>query len=355
MSQTPTTPIEVHLLGKPGAGKSAVLRALTGRGEVGPGLRPTTRALQVVDLPEGTPVVRLVDRPGLLPADDPVLPPGAAVLAVARLDDPVQVSLAEALRRLRGADRGARVLVVLTGAGRIADAAARGRAGAAIREQLARAAGGPLPWVEVGLDPARPVSGVAALVEALAELLPQAAVRALQGEDAAAEARAFAERRALVLRHAAGAGAVDLLPVVGALGVPAAQAAMLAALARGLGLDWTPRRAAAFASALGGGALVRMGTGFALRQGAKLLPGVGPTLGALAAGAASGALTWALGRAAHAWLWSQARGRTLEPEALRALFAAALAEGVARAGNAGMRAEDGRARDGRAEDGRAAG
>lgn len=314
-------PAELHLIGKAAAGKSALLRLLTGRGVVGDGLRPTTRERLTVDLPEGggAPLLRLVDHPPLGEAP-PGLPPGAAVVAVARLDDPVQAPLADALR---GRDRGLKVLVALTGGARVPDPGARARAGAAIRDSLARAAGGPLPWVEIDLgggpEAAEP------LIAALAELLPSAA-RAFTAAERAAEAAAFEALRPLVWQHVAAAGASDLIPLVGALGVPAAQAALLVRLARAMGQDWTPARAGMFASALGAGVAVRFGLGHALRQGAKLIPVVGQTLGAAAAGAASGAATYALARAAHAWLWGEAHGRAPDAAGLRALYAQALRE-----------------------------
>jgi uncharacterized protein (DUF697 family) len=338
---------ELHLLGKPGAGKSLVFRALTGRGVVGTGLRATTRQAEVVDLPAENPVLRLVDQPGLIPgAPLPDLPARAAILAVARLDDPVQAPLAEALRSLRRARAGRRILIALTGAERVRDPAARARVGAAIRADLSRAAGGPLPWVELGLGAGDELDGTDALVAALAEILPDSASTAFgttfsfeaafsAGGVSPDEARAFDALRPMVMRHVAAAGAADLVPVLGAVGVPAAQASMLAALARARGLDWTPARAAMFASALGGGALLRMGAGFALRQGAKLVPVVGQTLGAAAAGAASGAATWALGRAAHAWLWGQAQGQAPDASDLRALYAGALREGMRQAREGG--------------------
>jgi uncharacterized protein (DUF697 family) len=319
---------ELVLIGKPAAGKSAVFRALTGLGEVGDGLAPATRAPVFTDLPPEAPVLRVTDTPGLAPgAPQPEGRPGMAWLAVARLDDPVQAPLAEALRGLRAADRGARVLVALTGAERVPDPAERARAGAAIRAALERAAGGPLPWVELGLAPDGALAGVEGLTSALEAVLPQAATALARTEDRATEARDFDRHRDLVRRHALGAGAADLLPVVGLVGVPAAQGAMLAALARAMGLGWTPARAAAFAGALGAGLLVRQGAGLAARQGLKAVPVLGQTLGAAAAGAISGAATWALGRAGHAWLWGQARGAPPDPAALRALYAQALRDG----------------------------
>lgn len=316
---------ELHLLGKAGAGKTALFRALTGRGELGTGLRAKTRISDTADLPEGAPVLRLVDHPGLVMGGPvPDLPAHGAVLAVARLDDPVQAPLADALRLLRRAQKGRRVLVVLTGARLVPDAAARSRVGAAIRADLARAAGGPLPWVEAGLDAQGRLPDPEALLSALSDLMPGAAAAALTHASADDEARAFLALRPLVLRHMTMAGAADLVPIVGAVGVTAAQASLLAALARARGVEWTSGRAGLFASALGGGALVRMGASMALRQGAKLVPVLGQTVGAAAAGAASAAATWALGRAAHAWLWGVAQGEAPTSETLRALYARAL-------------------------------
>ena len=319
---------ELHLLGKAGAGKTTLFRALTGQGQIGSGFRPQTRQAETFDLPPEAPVLRLVDHPAL---DAAAFPGGAAVLAVARLDDPVQAPLAAALGGLRRSRRGLRVALALTGAERVPDPAARARVAAAIRADLSRAAGGPLPMVELGLEPDGQLLGLSDLIEILSALLPGAAGQAFATAERDAEALAFATHQPLILRHAAGAGAADLLPVLGAIGVPAAQGAMLTALARAMGVSWTRQRAAMFASALGAGALARMGAGFALRQGAKLVPVVGQTLGAAAAGAASGALTWALGRAAHAWLWSEARGQRMDEAALRSLFARALHEGARRA------------------------
>jgi uncharacterized protein (DUF697 family) len=320
---------ELVLVGKPGAGKSLIFRALSGLGEVGDGLRPATLHPVSTDLPPEAPVLRLTDRPGLVPDSPPPVPaPGMAWLAVARLDDPVQAPLAQALAGLRRADRGARILVALTGAERLADPAERARAGAAIRAALERAAGGPLPGVELGLDEAGGLAGLGALQEALAALLPQAATGLARHDARASEARDFERHRDLIRRHALGAGAADLLPAVGLVGVPAAQAAMLAALARAMGLGWSPGRAAAFAAALGAGALARQGAALAARQGLKAVPVLGQTLGAAAAGAISAGATWALGRAAHAWLWGQARGQAPDAAELRALYARALREGM---------------------------
>ena len=70
--------------------------------------------------------------------------------------------------------------------------------------------------------------------------------------------------------------------------------------------------------------MLRYAASFALRQGAKLVPFVGQTLGAAAAATVSFAATYALGRAASAWLYRTARGETVDAAELRKLYADAL-------------------------------
>ncbi len=150
--------------------------------------------------------------------------------------------------------------------------------------------------------------------------MPKAAA-ALRRAD---EARVFKDMRALVLRYAAMAGASDAVPLTGVATVPAAQGAMLQALARRHQVTLTPARLGLLASALGTGALVRMAAGFALRQGVKLIPVAGQTLGAAAAAGTSFATTYALGRASSAWLYGVARGKEADSASLRRLYDQAL-------------------------------
>lgn len=316
---------EIVLIGKAGAGKSTLFAAFGGAAaRVGDGLRAQAAGPASIELPPGAGVLRLTDTAGLRTGDPPPEDaPGRVWLAVARLDDPVQGSLARALSGLRRARRGARIVLALTGADALPDAGARRRAAAWLRTGLERAAGGPLPTVELGRAPDGGVAGLEALIAALAQVLPAAVALFADGE-----AAAFARHRALILRHATGAGVADLVPLLGAVAVPAAQGSMLAALARAMGAPWTAERAAAFLAALGTAAVLRQGAGLAIRQGARLIPLIGPTLGAAAAAGASAAATYALGRAAHAWLWSQAQGAPIDRTALRALYAQALAEGA---------------------------
>lgn len=309
------------LLGKTGAGKTSVIRALTGEGDLGNGWAPGTRDAALFDFPVQDTAVRFLDTRGLGEAGHDPTPDLAAaralaqaVLVVMRLDDPVQQPVAEALRGVR-----LPMLLVHTGADLISDPQVRDAARLRAEQMIERAVGKVLPSVTLGLPAEGLVSGVESLLDVLDGFMPKAAA-ALRRAD---EARAFLALRPLVLRFATAAGAADIAPLVGVVAVPATQGAMLQALARHHQVTLTPVRLGLLASALGAGALVRLGASHALRQGIKLVPVAGQTLGAAAAAGASFATTYALGRAASAWLYGTARGAPPDRATLRALYDAA--------------------------------
>jgi len=91
----PAVPV-IWLLGKTGAGKTSLVRALTGEGEIGSGFAPGTRGPATYDFPATSPAVRFLDTRGLGEMGHDAGPDIAAaqdraqaVLAVMRLDDPV--------------------------------------------------------------------------------------------------------------------------------------------------------------------------------------------------------------------------------------------------------------------------
>jgi uncharacterized protein (DUF697 family) len=328
----PDVPVPtLWLLGKTGAGKSSLVRALTGEGEVGSGFAPCTRTANAFDFPAKRPVLRFLDTRGLGevgydPSEDLAEAERGshALLVLARLDDPVQGPVAKALRDVRARRPKTPVLLVHTGADVPAGPGAMERARARTQTVMDEAAGGPLQAVTVGLPDDAPAQGLDALRDAIAEMLPEVALLMLREDARDAESRRFLELRPLVIWYASAAGASDSAPLVGAVSVPALQGAMLHALARRHGMRWTPARAGLFASALGSGILLRFAVAFALRQGAKLIPVVGQTLGAAAAATVSFAATYALGRAASAWLYRTRRGEAVPAADLRALYAAAM-------------------------------
>jgi len=319
-AQTPssaTVPV-LWLLGKSGAGKTSIVRALTGAGAVGNGYAPGTKDAAVYDFPATEPAVRFLDTRGLGEAwhdaaDDIAAAQSMAnaALVLIRYDDIEQDMVVQTVRKLK-----LPVLLVFTGADLVAEDGAQERVRAHIRSLIGR----DLPFVSLALPREGVVTGVEALLDALDSFMPRAAA-VLRRAD---EARSFREMRSVVLRYAAMAGASDVAPIVGAAAVPAAQGAMLQALAKRHKVELTPARISLLASALGTGALVRLAASHILRQGAKLVPVAGQTLGAAAAAGASFATTYALGRAASAWLYGTAHGAAPDSATLRALYDQAL-------------------------------
>lgn len=331
LDEVPQPPVPtLWLLGKTGAGKSSLIRALTGEAEVGSGFAPCTRHAQAFDFPADHPVLRFLDTRGLgergYDPDEDLREAergSHAVVILARLDDPVQGAVAQVLARLRRARSRLPVVVVHTGADLVADSGAQSRARAATQSAMEKAAGGILPAVTMALPDTGPAQGIDALRGVLVDLLPELSLLLHRERDQTRETAAFAAARPMVLWYAGAAGASDLAPVVGAVSVPTLQGAMLRALARRYGLEWTRSRMAGFAAALGSGLLLQQAGAHLLRQGIKLVPFVGQTLGAAVAGGVSFAATYALGRAAAFWLFRTSRGEPVDPADLRRTFDAA--------------------------------
>jgi uncharacterized protein (DUF697 family) len=330
---TPT----LWLLGKTGAGKSSLVRALTGEADIGEGFAPCTRTAMAYDYPAERPVLRFLDTRGIGeagydPKDDLAEAERGshALVVVARLDDPVQGAVADILRELRRRRSDLPILIAHTGAdlagdGHAEDDPVRARARAATQARFEEAVGSELPAVTLALPPDGAAEGLDEFRAALAGLLPQAALLIMREGARDAESARFAEIKPLVMWYAGAAAASDVAPVIGAVGVPAIQGAMLHAMAGRYGVAWNAQRAGAFAGALGSGALLRFAGSHAARQAAKLVPVVGQTLGAASAAAISFATTFALGRAAAYWLDRESRGESASAADLRRLYEEAFA------------------------------
>jgi hypothetical protein len=167
------------LLGKTGAGKSSIVRALTGEGEVGSGFTPCTRTALAFDFPAETPVLRFLDTRGLGevgydPAEDLAEAERGShmVLVVARLDDPVQGPVARACATCARAGRGCRCWWFIPAPIVPDDTGMLARARSRTQSVMEKAAGGPLPAVTLGLPETAPPQGLDELRDAIAGMLP---------------------------------------------------------------------------------------------------------------------------------------------------------------------------------------
>ena len=178
---------------------------------------------------------------------------------------------------------------------------------------------------EDGLEP--PHYGLDALWEAIGEV-STTGLHALLCGDAGVRGTFARAAHPHIVGYAMTAAGVGALPVVDLVAVPAVQAKLLHSLAAIYGQGWGRRQVSEFLGLLG----VGVGVGYVgrlLGRGlVKLVPALGQTLGALWGATASGATTYALGKAACYYFGTRRLGQTIDAATLRQVYTQALASGA---------------------------
>ncbi|MBK1731079.1 YcjF family protein [Thiococcus pfennigii] len=351
----------IWLLGKTQAGKTSIIRALTGSSaaEIGNGFQPCTRRARFYDFPAEMPVVRFLDTRGLGevaydPQDDIRFSESQAhlLVAVMKVADQRQDDVLEVLRAVRRRHPEWPLLVVQTGLHELyppagdhllpypfereplpeAVPADLRRALAAQRAALADLPGqAPFDWVAVDLtlpeDGLAPVDyGLDALWRAIERVSALGLQASLQGD---AEVRDLYARTAHphIVGYTLTAAGVGAVPLVDLVGVTAIQAKLLHSLAALYGQRWDRRTTGEFLGLLGAGVTTGLLARWLGRGLVKLIPVWGQTVGAVWGASASGATTYALGKAAVYFLTRRRSGLQVDAAALRAVYAEALARG----------------------------
>jgi uncharacterized protein (DUF697 family) len=351
------------LIGKTQAGKTSIIRALTGSAtaEIGNGFQPCTRTARFYDFPNETPVVRFLDTRGLGevaydPADDIHYCESQAhlLLGVMKVADIRQDAVFDVLRAVRQRHPEWPVLIAQSGLHELYPSngdhplpypydqdswplhvtADLGRALRAQRDRLGSLPGAtPVRWVPIDLtlpeDGYKPVHyGLEALWTAIESVSTLGLQDRLQGDTGVRDVYARAAHPHIV-GYALAAAGIGALPVVDWVGVPAVQAKLLHSLAALYEQGWDGRRASEFLGLLGAG----IGAGYLARMMGrglvKFVPVWGQTLGAVWGATTSGATTYALGKAAGYYFASRRQGLPLDAAALRRIYAEALATGAA--------------------------
>ena len=365
-----TTAPVVWLLGKTGAGKTAIIAALTGdpRAQVGEGFEPCTRTADFYDVPAEAPLLRFLDTRGVgEPNYDPAKDiawceeQSHLVIVAMQMADPVQDTVLSALQQVRRRHPDWPIVVAQTGLHRLYPRgmshpqpySLTGDARDETNRELPHALRQALAYQRRLFDDLPPPAprfvpvdftvpedgfvpheyGLEMFWRVLQEAGPAALV-ALHVARADAQSDAIrAKARPLIYSYgaaAAGAGAVPV-PIVGVSGLAGMLAITLRALAGRYGVAWTPATFAQFSGAVGGGALAWWALRYGLREALKLVPVVGTiAAGALNAAAAFG-LTVGIGEAACVWLGYRRRGLIAPSEEVRRAFADGLAAGLAQA------------------------
>jgi uncharacterized protein (DUF697 family) len=348
----------VWLIGKAQAGKTSIIRALTGSAAagIGNGFQPCTRTARFYDFPVEAPVVRFLDTRGLGevaydPAEDIHYCESQAHLAlgVMKAADIQQDAVFEVLRQVRKRHPEWPVLIVQTGLHELYPPGADHilpypydqqpwssripydlrRALQAQRDCLGNLPGStPVHWAAIDLtlpeDGWEPVNyGLEALWTAIGEVSALGLQARLRGDPEVRNAYARAAYPQIV-GYALTAAGVGALPIVDLVGVPAIQAKLLHGLATLYGQGWDRRTVSEFIGLLGvgvGASYVARSLG---REVIKLIPGWGQTVGAMWGATASGATTYALGQAASAYFVRRQRGDPVDAEVIRRVYAEAL-------------------------------
>jgi uncharacterized protein (DUF697 family) len=345
----------VWLVGKVQSGKSSIIRTLTGssEAEVGLGFEACTKTSRVFDFPKEAPIIRFLDTRGVGevgydPAPDIAFCEDRShlVLAVAKAGDMEQQSVLDVLTVMRKRHRDWPIVVAQTslhelyepGKGHVlpyAFDADKDTEPSALRRALAHQRslfaklGADVRFVPLdftleadGYTPAD--YGHDALVEALIAAAPRAVAAVLSELPSSAGGSRPKSADAYVMGYALAAGASDAVPLAGTAVVPMVQAAMLRKVAQLFDTEWDRKSMAEFAGALGAGTLLRLASGFGVRQLVKLIPVYGQTVGAAAAAVASFTTTFAMGKAAAYYL-SRRRG-SVRAEEIARVYREALSE-----------------------------
>jgi uncharacterized protein (DUF697 family) len=356
----------VWLLGKTGAGKTAIVAALTGdpRAEVGQGFEPCTRTAGFYDVPREAPLLRFLDTRGLGEASyDPASDiswcedQSHLVLVAMQVSDPAQHVVLQALQQARRRHPDWPVVVAQTGLHRLYPAGMQHpvpypytggpedesqpslphplRQALAYQRKLFDGLRGPPPRF-VPIDFTAPEDGFPPHDYGLEVLWGVVEETGPVAFDALHRARAEvqsdlirAKARPLIFgcgAAAAGAGAVPL-PIVGVGGLASVIAMMLRALSTRYQVAWTPRTFGQFGGAVGGGVLAWWSLRYGLREMLKLVPVLGTVAAGTLNAAAGFAITVAIGEAACVWLAYQRHGQIAPTDAVRRAFAEGLAAG----------------------------
>jgi uncharacterized protein (DUF697 family) len=358
-----TAPV-IWLLGKTGAGKTAIVATLTGdtRAEVGLGFEPCTRSAAFYDVPPEAPLLRFLDTRGLGEAGyDPsndiswCEEQSHLVLAVMQVSDPVQQTVLQAVQTARRRHPEWPVVVAQTGLHRLyptgmshpipypytggpedqtqASSPHALRQGLAYQRTLFHGLRGPPPrFVPIDFtvpeDEFSPCDyGLEGLSRVFNEVGPVAFEALNRARTDMQSDRMRAKARPLIYgcgTAAAGAGAVPV-PLVGVGGLAGVIATMLRDLAKRYRVDWTPRTFSQFSGAVGGGAVAGFLLRYGLREMLKLVPAVGTVAAGALNAAGAFAITIAIGEAACVWLAYERRGLCAPSEEVRRAFADGLA------------------------------
>lgn len=346
------------LIGKTQAGKTSIIRALTGSetAEIGNGFQPCTRFSSFYDFPQQAPLVRFLDTRGLGEVDyDPsediryCESQAHLLIAVMKVADLKQQLVFDVLRTVRMRQPDWPLIMVQTGLHELygnhrnhvipwpfdqeplpnevpSDLQRALQAQRQLASELPGTA--PIHWVPVdltlpedGFNP--PNYGLEPLWQAIELILPLGLQQQLGGDKAVQDLFSRSAHQHIV-GYAFTAAGLGALPVIDWVMVTTLQAKLLRDLAKLYGQNWSKQTTIEFLSLLGTAITSSYFVRIIGRALTKLIPGVGQTIGVMWGASASAATTYALGKAAVYFFTQRRNGLNINPDLLRKIYAEAL-------------------------------
>ena len=346
------------LIGKTQAGKTSIIRALTGSetAEIGNGFQPCTRFSSFYDFPQQAPLVRFLDTRGLGEVDyDPsediryCESQAHLLIAVMKVADLKQQLVFDVLRTVRMRQPDWPLIMVQTGLHELYgshrnhfipwpfdqeplpnEVPSDLQRALQAQRQLASGLSGtaPIHWVPVdltlpedGFNP--PNYGLEPLWQTIELILPLGLQQQLGGDKAVQDLFSRSAHQHIV-GYAFTAAGLGALPVIDWVMVTTLQAQLLRDLAKLYGQNWNKQTTIEFLSLLGTAITSSYFVRIIGRALTKLIPGVGQTIGVMWGASASAATTYALGKAAVYFFTQRRNGLNINPDLLRKIYAEAL-------------------------------
>jgi uncharacterized protein (DUF697 family) len=163
-------------------------------------------------------------------------------------------------------------------------------------------------------------SGLEELRDKLAALLPLLAQINEGNHYTSQEEKNFSQLKSEILWYSSAAGGSDAIPAVGLISVPAIQAKMLHSLANQYGVEWNRKVMSEFVGVLGTGFGIQYLVKLGVRQGIKMIPAYGQTVGAATAAVISFCTTYAIGRVACKYLYHKSKGEVVSEEEMKVMY-----------------------------------
>ncbi len=351
------------LIGKTQAGKTSIVRALTGSAtaEVGNGFQPCTKNTHFYDFPADAPIVRFLDTRGLGevaydPSEDIDYCESQAhlLLTVMKVADLRQEAIFNVLATIRQRHPDWPLLIAQTGLHELYPSGAdhiqpwpygdtplpdtipsdllqallSQRASA---EKLPGSA--PMHWVAIDLTLPEdgfedPDYGLDALWQEIEILSSQGLQQLLNGDKGVHDLYARTAHQHII-GYSLTASGLGALPVVDLVAVSAVQVKLLHGLATLYEQIWDKDTITKFFGLMGAGVASGLIARMLGRSIVKLIPVWGQTVGAVWGASSSGATTYALGKASVYFLSRRKEGLNVDAKLLRQVYSDALAQGVA--------------------------